>query len=196
MRTVAKGGIQLHEAVADVGLNAGFCLFLSFSVACLESMPAHKAWGLYSHKYKMTRKGSSLGIDTQLTSSCCPLHRGTILMRMAQSQRQFKAPTKNKTFFSDWSYLILRYGILQCRILFPHDSSVDWHIVSSRAQALSVAERIHMDDGHQGVHKAFIWLPRQALCMGCFQLVEQVFQHCVVYSVSPWVLVPPLIRKA
>lgn len=98
-----------------------------------------------------------------------------------------KSPRKRSRLLPESNKLscfVLRDGILYRGIMFTHNSSVTWQLILLRAQARSVAGRIHIEVGHWGFHKAFTLFKRQAMFVGLFQLVEQVcvVEHCVVCS--------------
>lgn len=111
----------------------------------------------------------------------------------SRSERSQLLPETQK-LLNEWSRLLLGNGILYRRKKFPHDSSVTWQVVLSRARAQPVAERIHVEGGHWGVHRTFAWFKRQAMCVGLFQLIDQICRQCAVCSVTKEseVQVPPM----
>ena len=80
-----------------------------------------------------------------------PVREAMQLQRWPSRRERSRLLPETQKLLGEWSHFLLRDGILYRRIMFPHDSSVTWQVVLSRARARQVAERIHVEGGHWGV---------------------------------------------
>lgn len=124
-----------------------------------------------------------------------PIKEALWQQRWPNRRERTKLLPEKQKLMKEAPRLVLRDKVVYRRIMFPHDSTVTWQVVLSRAQARPVAERIHVEGGHWGVHKTFAWFKRQAMCVGLFQMVEEVCQRCPICSVTKGseAQVPPMI---
>lgn len=109
-----------------------------------------------------------------------------IVMAVAQFQKKIKVTTRNQQTCPGDS------------VLYHNNVPLLFSPGPGRSYCQS-PRPYDMEEEHYGVHKMFWILAEQVVCVGLFQLIEQVFQQCVVCSVSKGAgaqILPPTISPA